>query len=155
MQIGAIGGMSYTPYIYNTNTVSSASLNKVSGISDDLLESKTDFSALSGETTNPIKKGQSLDFAGIIDMQMQMSRLNASRVMKEPEKAEEVTQAAGVSSASEATDVQSAVAAGQVTGTADIQAASVVSGAQDTQQAGTAFDYAKAMAAYQPMDLYA
>lgn len=87
MQIGAI---SYQPYIYNTNAVSSKSLNKISAIGKDALESKTDVSALldkdnaSNETLNPLKRGQSLDFAGILGMQMQMSRMNAARIMKNP-----------------------------------------------------------------------
>lgn len=87
MQIGAI---SYQPYIYNTNAVSSKSLNKVSAIGKDALDSKTDVSALldkdnvSNETLNPLKRGQSLDFAGILGMQMQMSRMNAARIMKNP-----------------------------------------------------------------------
>jgi len=143
MQIGAIGAMNYTPYIYNTNTVSRASMNKISGISDDLLDSKTDFSALSGETTNPIKKGQSLDFAGIIQEQMQMSRLNASRVMKDAP-LEEATQAAGVSSVQE-TETVAEVA----------NSIMPVSAQENAGAAATAFDYAKAMAAYQPIDLYA
>lgn len=85
MRVGAIGGYAYTPYIYNTNTVSSASLGKVQGIGNDLLNSKTDFSALTEqENINPLKKGESLDFAGIIGMQFQMSRMNEARVMKEP-----------------------------------------------------------------------
>lgn len=149
MQIGAIGGASYTPYIYNTNTVNKASLNKVSAIGEDLLASKTDFSALTnGETTNPIKRGQSLDFAGIIDMQMQMSRMNASRVMKEPEKAEEVTQAAGVANdtASQAMNVEAA---------SEVAATSTVVEPDSEQQAASTFDYARAMEAYQPIDMYA
>lgn len=90
MQVGAI---SYQPYIYNTNAISSKSMNKISAISDNALDSKTDVSGLvkdsvSSETTNPIKRGQSLDFAGILDMQMQMSRMNATRIMKAPESTE-------------------------------------------------------------------
>lgn len=82
MRIGAVGGYSYNPYIYNTNSVSSASMNKIQGIGDDLLKSKTDFSALTEqETTNPLRKGESLDFMGILDMQLQMSRMNEARLM--------------------------------------------------------------------------
>lgn len=84
MQIGAVA---FRPYIYNANTVSSNSLNKVSAIGDDVLKSKTDVSellsddAIEAVNTNPLKPGQSLDFAGILDMQMQMSRMNADRIM--------------------------------------------------------------------------
>lgn len=81
MRIGAVGGAIYSPYVYNTNTVSSASLNKVKGISDDVLSSKTDFSGLSTqENTNPLGIGQSQDYAGIFDMQMQLSRMNEARI---------------------------------------------------------------------------
>lgn len=88
MQIGAI---SYQPYIYNTNAVSSKSLNKISAISDDALDSKTDISALvdtgsnNQENINPLKRGESLDFAGILEQQMSMSRLNAARIMVQPQ----------------------------------------------------------------------
>ena len=95
MQIGAIGAASYNPYIYNTSRVSSSSLNKISGIGSDLTSGKTDFGALTTqENINPLKRGESLDFAGIIDMQMHMSRLNAERIMKAP--VDTATQAAGV-----------------------------------------------------------
>lgn len=154
MQIGAISGAGYMPYIYNTNTVNKASLNKVSAISDDLLASKTDFSALTnGETTNPIKRGQSLDFAGIIDMQMQMSRMNASRVMKEPEKAEEVTQAAGVADDS-ISQLANAETVADVASVANESTEAVQEAAKEQQMSST-FDYARAMEAYQPIDMYA
>lgn len=149
MHIGAIGGMSYTPYIYNTNGVSSASLNKVSGIGNDLLTSKTDFSNLTTqETTNPLKRGESLDFTGILSMQMQMSRMNAARVMKEPEKSEEVTQAAGLAEAEEvASNVGEAVV-----GSAMV---SSVRAYDNADSGASVLDYAKAMEAYQPIDMYA
>lgn len=85
MQIGSVG---FRPYIYNTNTVSPSSMNKISAIGKDALASKTDVSALTSdeakksETTNPLKRGESLDFAGILQMQMQMSRMNADRLIK-------------------------------------------------------------------------
>jgi len=84
MQIGAV---SFRPYIYNTNAVGPASMNKISAIGKDALQSKTDISALTSEDAkksevlNPLKRGESLDFAGIIGMQMQMSRMNAERLM--------------------------------------------------------------------------
>ena len=86
MQVGAV---SFRPYVYNTNAVSSKSLNKISAIGDDVLESKLDASALtsneakqsSAEVLNPLKRGESLDFAGIVQMQMQMGRMNAERLL--------------------------------------------------------------------------
>ncbi len=81
MQVGAVSMAAPMPYVYNTNRVNSASLNKINAIGDDLLESKTDFSDLAEEeNTNPLALGQSKDFAGIIDMQMQMGAMNASRL---------------------------------------------------------------------------
>lgn len=156
MQIGAVGAMSYTPYIYNTNTVNRASMNKISGISDDLLESKTDFSALSNETTNPIKRGQSLDFTGILQMQMSMSRLNASRLMKSPEADEEARQAAGIKPVSDdaVSQITSAENTAQVANASSEVVSSVASENEANQTAST-FDYARAMAAYQPIDMYA
>lgn len=81
MQIGAL---SFRPYIYNTNMLNSRSLSKVSSIGDDLLASKTDFSALTEEglNENPLKRGQSVNFVDILDRQMQMGRANASRLIK-------------------------------------------------------------------------
>lgn len=66
MQVGAISGGISTPYIYNTNMVSRASLNKVKPIEDDLLESKTDFTNLASENTNPLAPGQSADYKGLV-----------------------------------------------------------------------------------------
>ena len=92
MQIGAV---SMRPYVYNTNVVGRNSMNKISAISDDVTSSRLDASALVSEeakkqeTTNPLKRGQSLDFAGIIQMQMQMSRMNAARIMQPAEKEQE------------------------------------------------------------------
>lgn len=92
MQIGAV---SMRPYIYNTNAVGRNSMNKISAISDDVTSSRLDASALVSEeakkqeNTNPLKRGQSLDFAGIIQMQMQMGRMNAARVMQPSESNQE------------------------------------------------------------------
>ena len=81
MQVGAVSMAMSTPYVYNTNRVDRASMNKIEPIEDDVLASKTDFSDLvDDENVNPLAMGQSKDFAGILDMQMQMSALNASRL---------------------------------------------------------------------------
>jgi len=150
MQIGAVSGYSFNPYIYNTNRVSSASMNKIQGIGDDLLSSKTDFSALTEQdTTNPLRKGETLDFAGIISMQLQMSRMNEARVMKTPAD-EQATQAAGIE-ATQAAGIE-AVDAG---GTSEVTSLPAVGATSDTSATVNPYDYAKAMAAYQPIDLYA
>jgi hypothetical protein len=87
MQVGAIGSvssLSAMPYIYNTNRVSSASLNKVSAIQGDTQSGKTDFSGLtSGETTNPLKRGETSNFVDVLAMQFSMAQSNASRTMKD------------------------------------------------------------------------
>ena len=87
MQIGAVG---FSPYIYNTNTISRSSMSPISGISDNLLSSKTDFSGLTSEAENenPLRLGETSNFMDVLDMQMQMGRLNASRIMKPAEEVE-------------------------------------------------------------------
>lgn len=84
MQTGAI---SFRPYIFNTNMLSSRSLSRISPIGDDLPAGRTDFSPLTEENTNtnPLRKGQSASFADIFAMQMQTGRLSASRLFKQEE----------------------------------------------------------------------
>lgn len=78
-----IGAISFQPYVYNVNSISPASMNRLSRISDDVLDKKIDYSGLTeAENENPLKKGQTLDFQGILDMQMQRGRSNAARIMK-------------------------------------------------------------------------
>ncbi len=81
---GAVSALSFRPYVYNTITVSSASMNKLSRISDDVLDKKIDYSELADESLNenPLKKGQTLDFQGILDMQMRRGQNNAARIMR-------------------------------------------------------------------------
>lgn len=83
MGIGAIGGAYYSPYIYNTNSLSSASMDRVKPIGDDVTQAATDYSALTDESlnVNPLKKGESANFVDILESQMAMSRMNAARVM--------------------------------------------------------------------------
>lgn len=81
MQVGAVSMAMPMPYIYNTNNVSRASLNKIKPIEDDLLDTKTDFSDLAKEeNTNPLAIGETKDFATVLDMQMQEGFQNASRL---------------------------------------------------------------------------
>ncbi|MDE5589076.1 MAG: hypothetical protein K2J60_08025 [Acetatifactor sp.] len=99
MRVGAVGFQTYQPYIYNTNTVSGNSLSRVKPIGDDLLSSKTDFSGMTDEeqqNINPLRRGETANFADVIAMQMQMGRMNADKIMKPAEKAvSEVSAAAG------------------------------------------------------------
>ena len=81
MQVGAVSMAMPMPYIYNTNTVNRASMNKIQPIEDDLLEAKTDFSGLAEEeNTNPLAMGETKDFASVLDMQMQTGFQNAARL---------------------------------------------------------------------------
>ncbi len=78
-----IGAISFQPYVYNVNAISPASMNRLSKISDDVLDKKTDYSGLTqAENENPLRPGQTLDFRGMLEMQMQRGRSNAARVMK-------------------------------------------------------------------------
>ena len=93
MTIGALGAYGFQPYVYNTNTVSAASMNKLSKISDDVLDKKIDYSELTDESknVNPLKKGQTLNFQSMLEMQMQRGQNNAARIMR-PAQEEEATQ---------------------------------------------------------------
>ena len=78
-----IGAISFQPYVYNVNAISPASMNRLSRISDDVLDKKTDYSGLTeAENENPLKKGQTLNFQDMLAMQMQRGRNNAARIMK-------------------------------------------------------------------------
>ena len=75
MAVGAIGGISttlYNPYVYNTRTVSSASLNPINRISDDPTDGGVDFSDVTepAQNINPLQKGESQNFADILMSQM-------------------------------------------------------------------------------------
>lgn len=88
-----IDAVSFQPYVYHVNAISPASMNRLSKISDDVLDQKTDFSGLV-ENENPLQKGQTLNFADMLQMQMQRGRSAAARVMKPAEEAQEQTNAA-------------------------------------------------------------
>lgn len=86
MAIGAIGGysaISYDPYIYNSRQVNSASLNAIKPISDDATEGGVDFSHVtsSQENINPLRPGQTADFAGILMSQMATSSLRQYQLL--------------------------------------------------------------------------
>lgn len=87
MRIGALGAMDFRPYIYNTNRLSGNSLSKIAPIGKDLTSAKTDFSALTDEdlNENPLRRGQTVNFADVLNKQMQTGKLNASRIMKPTE----------------------------------------------------------------------
>lgn len=89
MRIEPIGSYSYHPYIYNTNRLNRNSLSKVKPIDKDLLSSKTDFTGLvedkpelPKQNENPLKPGETLNFADMLEKQMNEGRRNAARVMR-------------------------------------------------------------------------
>lgn len=123
-----IGAVSFQPYVYNVNAISSASMNKLSGISDNVLDQKTDFRGLV-ENENPLKKGQTLNFQDVFKMQMQRGRNAAARVMKPTEEAQEQTNAAvqDRKNAAEAVQIEKET----VENAQNLQTAAFESGAQD------------------------
>lgn len=77
--IGAVGSFqSYQPYIYNTNSVSRNSLNAIGKIGNDLTKSHIEFP--SDETINPLAKGETANFADVLNSQMQMGMNHAARL---------------------------------------------------------------------------
>ena len=90
MTIGALSAYGAQPYVYNTNNVSSASMNKLSRISDNVLDRKVDYNELTDEekNVNPLRKGQTLDFQSVLERQMVRGQNAAARVMKAPQEAE-------------------------------------------------------------------
>ena len=86
MQINPVG-ISFRPYIYNTNIVSANSMNKISAIEDDALKSSVDCS--NDKNENPLKLGETSNFADVLAMQFQLGQNNAARVMKTAENVEE------------------------------------------------------------------
>ncbi|MCL2718693.1 MAG: hypothetical protein FWE14_07910 [Lachnospiraceae bacterium] len=82
MQIGAVG---LEPFIYNTNQVSAASMNRVPAVPNDINAERTDYSGLVGndENTNQLQPGESANFANIIEEQMSRSQQNAARIIRD------------------------------------------------------------------------
>lgn len=79
-----IGGVGMSPYIYNTNMVSSLSMNRISAIPDDATAQQIDYTDLLSdelENINPLKKGQSSNFMDILMSQMSMSQYHQAKVM--------------------------------------------------------------------------
>lgn len=84
MGIAPIGAVA-SPQIYNVNSVSSKSLNKIKGISDDLTRSRTDFTGLVEdyqENVNSLAKGETKDFDGLAQMAMAMGQNRAAMLFE-------------------------------------------------------------------------
>lgn len=130
MTIGALGAYNFQPYVYNTNTVSAASLNKLSRISDDVLDKKIDYSELADESrnVNPLKKGQTLDFQSMLQMQMQRGQNNAARIMKPAQETQEA----------EDDTIQASSAAAAQADSVSVQAAETIDDAVSAMEAGAA-----------------
>lgn len=98
--VGSAYGMAgiYPSYVYNPNTVSVRSMDRLSRISDDVLDKKTEYNGSDvEENQNPLKRGQTIDFQGIVAKQMQQGQNRAARMMPDglapkEEKAAEVVQ---------------------------------------------------------------
>lgn len=121
MRIGAVSFQTYQPYIYNTNTVSGNSLSKVKPIGDDLLSSGTDFSGMTDEeqqNLNPLRRGETVNFADVIAMQMQMSRMNADKIMKPAEKPAAAAEVSAVESNNRKVTEDAGIKAERMTGAA-------------------------------------
>lgn len=153
MRIGAVDAYSFQPYVYNVNTVSAASMNKLSAISDDVLDKKIDYSGLVEENQNPLKMGQTLDFQGMLERQIQQGRMNAERIMK-PTTEEETGQAGTESLTDEASAAaaESGVVArnGEVNG-AVLQADFASADQANTSGAYSSYQMQQAIQAYEMM----
>lgn len=138
---GAINALSLRPYVYNTNSVSAASMNKLSRISDDVLDKKIDYSELTDESLNenPLKKGQTLNFQDMLDMQMRRGQNNAARIMRPMETVKEQE------AEKEAVSAQTAAGVGTDAAPArfdvkELQAEAAVEAADTSEAAGAGSD---------------
>ncbi len=152
MTIGALGAYGFQPYVYNTNAVSAASMNKLSKISDDVLDKKVDYSELADESknVNPLKKGQTLDVQSMLQMQMQRGQNNAARIMKPTQESlkteEEPSQVSETEQASGAVMVQFSQASDEIT---EIAADENVSANADNNGGNTNYQMQQAINAYE------
>ena len=81
MGIGAISSIGVSGYIYNPNQVSSKSLDKIQRISDDVLDGKLDVkNEFSQENENPLKMGETKDFAAVLEQQMYSGMNKAAKL---------------------------------------------------------------------------
>lgn len=80
MRIGGIGNR-YPNFVYNTNAVSADSLNKLSRISDNVLDKKVGYETNTEENRNPLRKGETKDFQNILAKQMQEGQNRAAAIL--------------------------------------------------------------------------
>ncbi|MBO5207752.1 MAG: hypothetical protein J6B68_00250 [Lachnospiraceae bacterium] len=80
MRIGGIGSF-YSTYVYNANVLSADSMDKLSRISDDVLDQKVDYSGLVQEDNqNPLDVGETLDFDSVLEQQMSEGYKRAAKI---------------------------------------------------------------------------
>lgn len=89
MAVGAVGGIStamMSPYVYNSRTVSSASLDAVSRISDDATDGGVDFTSDKEKqvNVNPLKKGETNGFADILMSQLYSGAVKQMNAFSSP-----------------------------------------------------------------------
>lgn len=85
MAVGAIGSVTstlYNPYVYNTNSLSKASLNKINAIPDDVTKAKTEVEPYSNDlNVNPLSVGETKNFADVLMSQMSRSSYKQAQVL--------------------------------------------------------------------------
>lgn len=150
MTIGALGAYGFQPYVYNTNSVSAASMNRLSKISDDVLDKKIDYSELTDESknVNPLKKGQTLDFQSMLQMQIQRGQNNAARIMKPAEETQEAEDEAVQAQTSGAAAVQFDQATAQSVMTAEAAAEQGAADMTDNGGSNVSYQMQQALNAY-------
>ncbi|MDD6812131.1 MAG: hypothetical protein PUD93_09740 [Lachnospiraceae bacterium] len=83
MRIGGIGNY-YGTYVYNPNILSSNSMQKLSRISDDVLDKKIDYSGLvQQENENPLEIGETSDFESVLAKQFSEGYQRAAKIFPE------------------------------------------------------------------------
>lgn len=115
-----IGAISFQPYVYHVNAVNSASMNKLSRISDDVLDRKTEYKGIT-ENENPLEKGQTLDFQGMLEMQMQRGRSNAARIMKPAQEQKQESELDGTAAGFERNGLSETALSGQASDIRQVQ----------------------------------
>lgn len=78
-----ISGVGFAPYLYNVNSVSANSMNRIAPVSDDVTRSRVDFSGLvsdSSEVQNPLRRGESSNFADILASQMALGAFQRDKL---------------------------------------------------------------------------
>lgn len=118
-----IEALAYQPYVYNTNTVSSASLNRIGAIPNDATAGRTEFEDLSKEqeNVNPLRKGESANFMDILSSQMAMSRTKSAMLLKPAAAADDEDVAASALQQDETTGKDAAQAVTNLTLNEDAQ----------------------------------